>query len=167
MAASVEQAYCVDTSALIEFKVLYPITTFPGLWKRLETLIDAQRLMAPHAVFEEIERGDDELVEWARRHRAMFRHDTEDLVLKVSEILERFPDLVDESKEVEDADPWVVALAVLEDGLGDLLVTKRCAVITQEHRRMGRSRIPHVCAQQGIECFDWREVFKREGWKFE
>jgi len=159
--------YCADTSAFIEFKILYPIATFPGLWKRLETLIGWERLVAPHAVLEEIERGDDELVEWSRGHRAMFKQDTEDLVNKVKEILEPFPDLVDESKEVEDADPWVVALAVLEDGRGDLLVMRKCAVITQEHRRMGRSRIPIVCDRQGIECFDWREVFKREGWKFE
>ena len=34
--------YCLDTSALIQgWNVLYPPAFFPGLWTRIEELVDA------------------------------------------------------------------------------------------------------------------------------
>jgi hypothetical protein len=161
----IEQAYCSDTSALFELKNLYPIKTFPSIWRRVEDLIAEGRLIAPRAVLVEIERGDDELVVWARAHRQMFVADSQELIDKVSEILDRFEDLVDENKEYEDADPFVVALAIIEDGQPRVPLTRRCAVITVEHSRIGKSRIPHVCKHHGIEWIDWRQVFERESWE--
>lgn len=159
--------YCADTSALFDLKDHYQIEVFPSLWQALDGLIDAGRLIAPHAVLEEIRRGDDELVPWANAHPRLFQPLTAAVLTKVKEILARFPELVDARKEHEDADPYVVAQALLEVvGQGDLLQSDvTCAVLTQEHRRIGKIRIPHACAAYSIDCFDFRELFRREGFK--
>jgi Domain of unknown function (DUF4411) len=144
------------------------MATFPSVWRNMAALVEAGRLLAPHAVLEEIRRGDDELVEWADSHRHMFRATDQTLLDKVKEVLRQFPDLVDPLKEEEDADPYVVAQAILEvEGQTDLLKEPTmCGVVTQEHRRLGRTRIPHACSHYAIECFDFRELFKRENWQF-
>jgi hypothetical protein len=133
----------------------------------MDLLVNAARLFSPFPVLEEIRRGDDELRTWADEHPAMFRRMDAALLVKTAEVLRDFPDLVDQRKEHEDADPFVVAAAVLQqEGQADLFSGSVCAVLTQEHRRIGRSRIPHACDHYGIECFDFRELIKREQWKF-
>jgi hypothetical protein len=156
--------YCADTSALFDLKEHWQMGVFPSLWTRIDRIVAEGRLFAPQAVLEEIRRGDDELVAWATSRPGMFRPLSAEVLLKAKEILARFPDLVDSTKRHEDADPYVVAQAVLEgESPGDLLSPPSiCAVLTQEHRRIGRIRIPHACAAYGIECFDFRELFRRE-----
>ena len=159
--------YCADTSALFDLKDHWQMDVFPSLWARIEQLVDEGRLFAPHAVLEEIRRGDDELVAWATTRQTMFRPLSAALLATTKEILARFPDLVDSTKRHEDADPYVVAQAVLEgEAPGDLLSPPAtCAVLTTEHRRIGKIRIPHACAAYSIECFDFRELFRRESIK--
>ena len=129
--------YCADTSALIDMKNTYRMATFRTLWRNLENLVADGRLIAPPQVLEELERGDDELTDWARINRKMFRASTQELVDKTRDVVSRFPDLVDRNKEHEDADPYVVALAVVEsEGQMDLLEPSTYVVLTQEHRRI-------------------------------
>lgn len=162
------QKYCFDTAALIDLKGYWSMASFPSVWRSLEGLVDEGRALSPHAVLEEIRRGDDELVMWSRAHPQMFRPTDPALLQRTREVLGWFPDLVDASKEHEDADPYVVAQALLEQE-GQLSISSdpvSCAVITQEHRRIGRVRIPHACQGYSLECFDVREVIRREGWTF-
>lgn len=162
------EKYCFDTSALIDLKTHWPIANFPTVWSRFADLVSEGRALAPYAVLEEIRRGDDELVVWCRGQPAMFRRDDETLLSRTAEVLGRYPELVDASKEHEDADPYVVAQALLEQE-GQLALDEAvvcCRVVTQEHRRIGRSRIPHACGGFQLECIDIREVIRREGWSF-
>jgi hypothetical protein len=161
------QDYCADTSALFDLKEHWQMAVFPSLWTRIDVLIEEGRLLAPHAVLEEIRRGDDELVAWANERAMMFRPVTAAVLGKAKEVLARFPELVDPLKQHEDADPYVVAQALLDVQQDQASLFGRrttCAVLTQEHRRIGRIRIPHACGGFGIECFDFRELFRREGW---
>jgi Domain of unknown function (DUF4411) len=159
--------YCADTSALIDMKNTYPFATFRTLWKNFGDLVDSGRLIAPPQVLEELERGDDELTTWARGHRAMFRASSQELLDKAKAVLQRFPDLVDRNKEHEDADPYVVAQAALEnEGQLSLLKPATCQVLTQEHRRIGKSRIPHAAAALGLECIGPTRLLAQEGWEF-
>jgi hypothetical protein len=124
-------------------------------------------LIAPPQVLEELERGDDELTTWAHDHRSMFRSSTQELLDKAREVLQRFPDLVDRNKEHEDADPYVVAQAALEnEGQLNLLAPTRCQVLTQEHRRIGKSRIPHAAAGFDLDCIGPTQLIAQEGWEF-
>jgi len=57
-------------------------------------------LIAPHEVFKEVEFKDDELLQWAKRHRHMFRKLDAEQAKKVREISETFPSLTDPNKEI-------------------------------------------------------------------
>jgi hypothetical protein len=97
----------------------------------------------------------------------MFRSASQALFDKAKEVLARFPDLVDRDKPHEDADPYVVALAAIEsEGQMSLIDPATFVVLTQEHRRVGKSRIPHAANGLGIECIGPTELLAREGWQF-
>jgi hypothetical protein len=162
--------YCVDASALFDLKKFWAPTTFPGVWRNFEGLIADQRIVAPRAVLDEIEHGDDELLVWARVHKMIFEPDTEELFIKTREVLSRF-DVVDHRKEYEDADPYVVALAILKnEGVGQMTLGEsgsECIVVTSERRNpAGKPHIPDACEGFGITCTDCRGLFQLEGWKF-
>lgn len=149
-----DSVYCIDTSALIHLKRLYPMDIFQSVWQELGRLARSGRLIAPHEVFKEIEFKDDELLQWAKRHRRMFRKLDAEQARKVREISETFPSLTDPNKEIPDADPFIIALAVI--------------VVTQESRgrSKGKIQIPDVCDHYGLECIAALELFRRENWKF-
>jgi hypothetical protein len=82
--------------------------------------------------------------------------------------LSLFPDLIDPAKEIPDADPFVVALAIIENTRRqDTLFKGQCVVVTQEKpSRSARPKIPEVCQHYGIECIGVAGLFRKEGWKF-
>ena len=67
--------YCIDTCALIDlWRRVYPRDIFRTLWKNIEKFISDGRLIAPREVFKELEKQDDELLEWTRKHKKMFKN---------------------------------------------------------------------------------------------
>jgi hypothetical protein len=103
--------YCIDTSALIDlWRRYYPPDIFQSLWKDIEKLVYQGFIIAPQEVLKEIKKQDDELLEWAKRNRKMFKDLDEDQLKEVKVIVKDFPNLIDPNKEV-DADPFLVALA--------------------------------------------------------
>ncbi len=166
--------YVVDTSALIDMKLYYPISIFESLWKKCTTLAHNSRICAPDAVFSEIMRKDDELASWAkRRYRYLFQECTDFQVEKVQEILSEFPNLIDHNRETEQADPFVVALGLeRRDGPQKPLVPQTVVVVTQERTTPKRSTrkkkvvIPEVCQHYDLPCITHIEMIANEGWKF-
>ena len=114
-----DPVYCIDTSALIHLKRLYPMDVFESVWQELGRLARSGRLIAPYEVFKEVEFKDDELLGWAKRHSRMFRRLDAGQARKVREISQRFPSLTDPNKEIPDADPFIVAIG------GERITTRR------------------------------------------
>jgi hypothetical protein len=131
-------------------------------WRRLEDLIRGSRLIAPKAVLEEVEQVDDTLLNWVRAHRPMFRRTSRQLVLRVQEILQRFPNLVDPDQPRASADAFVVALAIQEKS--SELYAPEVMVVTEEKYAPGRPRIPHVCEHYQIKYLTIHQMFLFEGW---
>lgn len=160
--------YCIDTSALIDLKQLYPSDVFSTLWKKLDELVKQGRLIAPREVLKEIEEKDDELLRWVKKHKKMFKKLNQQQVEVVKEIQQRFPTLVDPAKEIPDADPFVIALAIAESKkTKELLFKDQYIVITQEKpSRGGKPKIPDVCQHYRIAWMPVGELFKKEQWRF-
>ena len=118
--------------------------------------------MAPQEVREEIDFGDDELSQWAKCNKQMFNKLDKRQTQLVTDILKRFPNLVDQKKQI-DADPFLIALAlkIREDQLYD-----KCIIVSHEIRKPNRHDIPNVCGHYGIECIKIVEVVQNEGWRF-
>jgi len=56
--------YIIDTSSLVKLNRENPLDVYPSVWKKLETLVAAGRLIAPKEVFNEISQNDDQLSKW-------------------------------------------------------------------------------------------------------
>ena len=160
-----ETVYCVDTSSLIHIHREYPGDVFAGVWQGLAGLIQNGRLIAPNEVFKEVERGDDELLKWAKKNKRMFRSLDPSQIQHVQRIATDFPELVDWQRETPEADPFVIAPAAVQTELrkSELFAAKH-VVVTQESPTRD-NRIPAVCRHYGIECINVIELFRRESWK--
>ncbi len=154
--------YSLDTSALIAaFHERYPITNFPSLWKQIENLIKEGRLKMSQIVFEEAMK-DTEIKQWCNLQQLKpdFQVEIDEPVQgKVSDILSKFPRLVDSRRGKSGADPWVLALA---------MITPNCIVVTEESPTGSKDRpkIPDACAHFDIKCIKIVELIKKENWYF-
>jgi hypothetical protein len=83
--------YVVDTSFLIEVHKRYPQTLLPGIWKDIETLVGAGRIIAPIKVKNEINQQDDELKDWVNDHDTMFRSLGSELLETTSIVVDKYP----------------------------------------------------------------------------
>lgn len=153
--------YSFDTCAFVEgWDRSYPPDLFPSLWAKIEQLIDAGILVASEEVMEELGKKNDDVLAWAKERRHMFRPLTEEIQKVASEILlqEKFARLVDSRTDRSRADPFVIALAKVEDH----------TVVTEEKNfgTPSRPRIPIVCKHFGIPCIKLLQFIREQGWKF-
>jgi hypothetical protein len=148
--------YSIDTSAILDGrKRYYPKDVFPTVWKRLDYLIMGGRLLATEEVLRELEKQDDDVYSWvkARESRMVVPIDGPTQV-EVSTILKTYPKLVREQRNRNQADPFVIALARVVNGV----------VVSGEKRRsLINPKIPDVCHDMGITHMELVDVFRREG----
>jgi len=158
--------YIIDTSSLIKLNRENPIDVYPSVWKKMDGLIASGRLIAPKEVLNEITKKDDQLAEWVKKHREMFKEPTKKQIEIVQQILKNHPSLIDVDRQF-DADPWVIALAIemAYSSQQTLFIIKRI-VVTEEKLRGNRENIPFVSKELSIEAIDLITMFRIEGWKF-
>ena len=162
----VEDVYCIDSSSLMELSRQYPKSSFPTLWVKIDTLIEAGRLISPEEVLNEIKRGDDSLVEWAKKRRQMFIPLDSDQARIAGQILASSKDLIDPLGEAPQADPFLIALAkVRNDSTEKQLFDRKHVVVTQEGRHKP-NKIPQVATRFGVESIRLLDLFEKENWKF-
>jgi len=153
--------YSIDTSCLVHgWRRAYPPKRFPGIWVRIDALIDEGRLVASIEVYNELEKKDDELCAWAKdRKAALFREIDDDVQGAVVHLMATYPKLVDTGKGKSGGDPFVIAQALA----GDPVLT----VITQEQGgSLDKPRIPFVCGEEGVPCIDLLALIEAEDWTF-
>jgi|SRR3990172_11541407 len=167
-----ELIYCVDSSSLINVQRTYPLAVFPGVWERMAELARAGRLISAREVYNELERGaDDEIVQWAKANRYIFQDPDADQIEVAREIVNapKFPGLFDVDSETPDADPFVIALAVVQQRRITLFPKKYLVVADEGKAKPGKKpRIPDVCndSRYALECVNILEMIQREGWEF-
>jgi len=128
------------------------------LWQRFEALIRDGDMRASSMVLAELERIEDELLEWAKAQGTLFIELDRPQQESVRGMLADFPGLVPAGEDRINADPFVIALAI-RDG---------STVISQE-RRSGNPatpKIPNVCAARDVECMNFVQFIARQGWVF-
>jgi len=125
-----------DTSSIIEIKQV-PRIVRPRIFSALDRLVADDLLFFPAQVLGELGRftdsktgKQDECFEWAKRAEAEgTRHGL--LLDEAKAVLSRIPNLVDPEKvpvaEVDEADPYVIALAVKLMGAG-----RETTIITED-----------------------------------
>lgn len=151
--------YSFDTSAFLNpWNRDYPPDIFGSLWEGFDDLIQSGRLLATEEVLEELRRKDDEMYRWALDRRQMFVPLHGLIQQAVIGILAEYPRLIDNRRNRSGADPFVIALAQVED----------CTVVTCETRTNSliRPHIPDVCDALNIRCIDVVGLIREQGWNF-
>ena len=150
--------YSLDTSGLLDGWVrYYSPDVFPSLWKQMEAAAADGTIVAVQDVLLELERQDDDVFAWAKRHVTFVQLEDE-IQASATEILARFPQLVNTRRSRSVADPFVIALA---RGTG---VNRRYSGARQ--RQPSEAQDPDVCAGVGVKCIPLLGMFKELGWQF-
>jgi hypothetical protein len=167
--------YVIDTSFLIEVHKRYPRKLLPGIWKDLESLIQAGKITAPIYVRNEINRQDDELKDWVNNHTEMFESVSPELLTMTGVIVNTFKRTAHAmSQNPDHADPFVVGLA-MKLRKQSRFVPHAIVVVAEEKSKLGGNpilrddeieKIPDVCQKLGIPCISHLEMFKKEGFRF-
>lgn len=138
--------HCLDTSALINpWNLYYAPDLVPGYWRDIPRLVSEGRVVISEEVREEIAKVDDDLKKWTRENVATWHPLTDDIQIVVTEIMDRWGQLVDTRKNRSRADPFVIATAKV---IGATVVT------TEKHGTLKDPRIPYVCARLSVPCID-------------
>jgi hypothetical protein len=151
--------YSIDTSAILDgWRRYYPPSSFPGLWTKIEDLIQQGDLRATEEVLHELEKRDDEVLQWAKSQQGLFVPIDQAIQTEVSTVLSSFPKLIDTRQNRSAADPFVIALAKVEG----------CSVVTGEgpSGSANRPHIPDVCRATGIKSLRLLDLIVEEGWTF-
>lgn len=151
-------AYCFDTSALLQcWARYYPVDVFPGLWDRLDGMIEGGEILCPDEVGREIAKKDDGLNEWVKLRPQLLVALDDETQRTTAEVLRAFPELVKELSGRNQADPFVVALAHV-----------RSLIVVSEEKggSPSRPRIPMVCQHFEVACMDVVTFIRDRGWTF-
>ncbi|KKM11266.1 hypothetical protein SY88_09345 [Clostridiales bacterium PH28_bin88] len=153
--------YCIDTSALLHgWRRDYPPDVFHSLWDQLDELVRQQKLFSSVEVLFELERGGDDIYRWAKEREHIFLEADEEVQKVIGTIVDNFPLFVPpDSPDGIWADAYVVAFGA----------AKKWMVVTGE-KPVGpgarRIKIPNVCQAMGVECIDFLQLIRKEGWRF-
>lgn len=135
--------YCLDTNALIQpWNSYYSMKLCPDYWSILDQLAHRKLIFCTTEVHREISRIDDELSKWIKLRSHLFRDVSDGVQQRLREVLQKFPRLVDSTKDRSMADPWVIAHALAENAT---VVTKERASESPK-----RIKIPDVCDHFGV-----------------
>jgi hypothetical protein len=150
-----ETVYCIDTSSLINFKP-FRRDVFPTIWSKLESMIKNGELIAPLEVCREIEIGKDEIYDWCKSNKEMFKDIDECQIQKLQEVKKQYDKNYweNEINKPKWADPWVIALSICEE-----------AIIVADGKNT-QNRIPAISSVFGLKCRELIDFFKEIGIKY-
>ena len=153
--------YCIDTSSLINLippwkKDVYRRDVFPTIWEKLESMIKNGELTSPLEVYEEIKVGQDEIYEWCKNNKKMFRDIDDCQRQKLQDVKRQYEKNYweNEINKPRWADPWVIALAICD----------RTIIVADE--KNVQNKISFIADKFNIKCFKLLDLFKEIGIKY-
>lgn len=162
-----KKIYCFDTSAFLTLsRTSENIIELPkALWEHLEAMMKTGEIVSHRLVFDEISsntKNPDFITKWISGKRDCFHLRTSIQILEVQNIIKKFPSLIDYTYEREQADPWLIALAIEKSKEGNLFESCAAVVVSQENANSSK-KIPAVCKEFGIRHLSLRNFFDEIG----
>lgn len=151
--------YSLDTSAILDgWNRYYPPDVVPGLWEKIEAMVDEGHLIASEEVLRELSKKDDGAYSWAKRQSGLFVPTDAAVQLEVRSILKTHQRLIDTRKNRSGADPFVIAVAKVYG----------CKVVTGErpNNHPQKPHIPDVCNDMGLIWMDILQLCREQEWSF-
>lgn len=156
--------YIFDTSAFSALHRLHTqVIELPQrLWDKLAEMMKRGDIISHIFVYNEAinEHAEkpDMLTSWLIPRKASFLRESAEEALLVSQIVKKFPKLIDPAREKEQADPWLIAQAILLSQQPSLLESIEYVVVTQENKESTK-KIPQACKSFKIESINLKEFF--------
>jgi len=168
---SKDRVFLLDANIFIEAKRrYYAFDLCPGFWESIKALHEDKRLYSIDRIKDELEKGGDDLAEWACKEMpaaCFLSTDNESITGCYGQIVswvseqDQFLDAA-KAEFASDPDGWLIACAC----------ARQLAIVTHEvysPDAQRRVHIPNVCRQFGVEYFDTfkmlRELHVRFHWK--
>ena len=169
MPEKVSRTYCVDSSIFITLNRVYTIGILPeDVWQLLNELFNSGRMLSHEFVFSEIcpdTTKPDFLAQWIKDKENFFHTVTVRQTQLVEQILAKFPELIDETKEINQADPWLIALAIeLRETTSLLQDFSTLTLVSNESGKSG-VKIPAACVYFSVPHLNLKEFFEDNNWK--
>lgn len=142
--------YVIDACALINAAQHYNMSkkSFSHIWEAMEEMIESGELISSSEIMDELK--DDDLKEWAKRHKECFLPLTQDIQEKTMEVLRDYPNLIKiRSTSNSNGDPFLIATAALNNG----------TIVTDERPGDEKTldiKIPNVCRALKIPYMNLR-----------
>lgn len=151
--------YSFDTSSLLNGRRdLLPPETFVTLWTNIESMIAAGNIRCVDEVLNELAKREDAVHDWAKSQPDLFFPLAADVQQAARGLLQAHPKLVGAGGGRNSADPFVIALARVRDGV----------VVTEEtlSGNINKPRIPDVCAAMGVPWLNLVRFVQQQEWIF-
>ena len=136
--------YVFDCNIFIGLHRFYPPDIFNSLWEKIEFLFDEGIVISSDEVIDEITKGNDSLIDWAKARSSSFYKSDENIQLIVREILKNYSALVTSAGKPNAADPFLIALSK----------HLNCTLVSNE-RKSGNPKalqIPNICEAFEVRC---------------
>jgi hypothetical protein len=160
MATTIATIYCIDTSALIwAMKRTYPMDIAPAFWAKFSEAVKNGQIISTEAVLDEISKTDDDLYAWAKSQDGLFISISDDVAAQMPVVMKSCPNLIDPKRKRDEADPYVIAQAVVS----------RAVVVTQENPHgvnNAQINIPDACKILDLKSVNLLGMIRALGWKF-
>ncbi|WNH14039.1 DUF4411 family protein [Thalassobellus suaedae] len=144
--------FCIDANILIQaWQSYYSPSISPTYWNVLNDLGKKGIIFIPELVFEEIEKGEDDLFIWLKNSDIPVRKIDGAVTNCLKEIYANNPKhkyLVASNGIHSKADPWVIAHAMNEKAI---VVTKEKKDFSKKPTKI---KIPHVCDNMKVKWMD-------------
>ncbi len=159
--------YILDANVFIEAsRRYYAFDLAPPFWDNLIAYAESDRIISIDRIKQELERGRDELAEWAKNsfHQAFASTDEEGIINSYADIMKwvnnqaQFTNAA-KADFANSADGWLVACAIV----------KKYIVVTHEVYSVDvkvNVPIPNICRAFNIECIDTFQMLRNLGVKF-
>ncbi|MET0119257.1 MAG: DUF4411 family protein [Sedimenticola sp.] len=152
-----KELYVIDTCSLVAMTEIYPHDVFPGVWEKVDELIDDGKIISVDDVYEELSSKDDDIYKWAGIRNHIFKELDDAIQESAIEILSTHSNLIDLKNKKSSADPFLIATARIHGGI----------VVTEEDFSGGHhsSKIPDVCRDYKMGCINLLDMLRLEGLK--
>lgn len=152
----VENCWILDSSAIIQIKHLIPSSAQWDLFKKLEELVISGIIAMPRQVISEVKTDSHPDVPgaWVAGIKKHLQHPLDPDFELIRLVMSEVGDVVDKEKGREEADPYVIALALqlMRDNWNITVVTEDIKDRIHRHdNRQGRRSLKNACEIMGIE----------------
>ena len=135
------------------------------VWTRLDELMTSGKIISHRTVYDEVVSGSkqpDKVSAWLQPRKAYFELPTARQIEVMSDVVNQFEKLIDVNNERDQADPWLVALAVEKN---EQDTAHEYIVVTQE-KQASTVKLPAACRGFSVGCIPLAQFFDENGITF-